>query len=141
MAYYLYKKIKNGRNPSAPTDVFEEDASPAMPFSVKNTQEESTTNLHRAPNDTNKVEHGDQPSNCTSPERTEADKMEARAMRVYRWRLIGGLFFPCVVQGLSTTMIAAALPWIGSDFGMTDAMWTIRMQLTLIQMSSANSTG
>ena len=58
--------------------------------------------------------------NAEEPESTSpcGNKEEERAIRVYRWRLIAGLFFPAVVEGLNTTMIAAAVPFIASDFGM-----------------------
>jgi hypothetical protein len=43
-------------------------------------------------------------------------KEEKRAARIYRWKLIGGLFFPFSVQALDTTIVAGALPFIASDF-------------------------
>ena len=43
-------------------------------------------------------------------------KEEKRAARRYRWLLIGGLFFPFMVQSLDVTIIAGALPFIASDF-------------------------
>jgi hypothetical protein len=43
-------------------------------------------------------------------------KDEKRAARRYRWKLIAGLFFPATVQALDTTIIASALPFIGSEF-------------------------
>jgi MFS family permease len=43
-------------------------------------------------------------------------KGEKREARRYRWLLIGGLFFPFMVQSLDATIIASALPFIASDF-------------------------
>lgn len=43
-------------------------------------------------------------------------KAEKRAARIYRWKLIAGLFFPFTVQALDTTIVAGALPFIASDF-------------------------
>jgi len=39
-----------------------------------------------------------------------------KAMRVYRWKLIVGLFLPFSIQALETTVLAGALPIIASDF-------------------------
>jgi MFS family permease len=44
-------------------------------------------------------------------------KEDKRAARRYRWILIGGLFFPFLVQALDATIIAGALSFIASDFG------------------------
>ena len=91
MAYYLYKKIRDKQ-------------------SLGSGRNEAPIN--RGHDDTEKP-------NDTSHEPcdTRPSKSERQAMRKYRWTIIAGLFFPCVVQGLNTTMIAAALPFIASDFG------------------------
>ncbi|KFY41611.1 hypothetical protein V494_02881 [Pseudogymnoascus sp. VKM F-4513 (FW-928)] len=39
-----------------------------------------------------------------------------RSARIYRWRVISGLFVPFLVQSLDVTIIAGALPFIASDF-------------------------
>jgi hypothetical protein len=44
-------------------------------------------------------------------------RQEHIAARKYRWRVIIGLFFPFALQALDMTIIASALPWIASDFG------------------------
>lgn len=49
----------------------------------------------------------------SSPEETAAKKRR----RVYRWKLILGLFGPFCLQSLDTTIIASALPYIAEDFG------------------------
>lgn len=43
-------------------------------------------------------------------------KEEKKAARRYRWKLVAGLALPFIVQGLDTTIIAGALPFIASDF-------------------------
>lgn len=45
-------------------------------------------------------------------------KREKKAARMYRLKLISGLFLPFSVQALETTIIAGALPFIASDFSM-----------------------
>jgi hypothetical protein len=45
-------------------------------------------------------------------------KQEKRTARIYRWKLIAGLFLPFTVQALDTTIVAGALPFIASDFRM-----------------------
>ncbi|ORX35086.1 major facilitator superfamily domain-containing protein [Kockovaella imperatae] len=44
------------------------------------------------------------------------NSIETRARRAYRWKIIGGLFFPYTIQALDTTIVAGALPFIASDF-------------------------
>ena len=41
---------------------------------------------------------------------------EKKAARRYRWKLIAGLALPFAVQGLDSTIIAGAMPFIASDF-------------------------
>jgi hypothetical protein len=43
-------------------------------------------------------------------------KQDKKARGVYRRKLILGLFLPFMIQGLDTTIIAGALPFIASDF-------------------------
>jgi hypothetical protein len=50
-----------------------------------------------------------------SPEEV-ADK---RRRRIYRWRLIAGLFGPFALQALDTTIIASALSNIATEFSKT----------------------
>jgi hypothetical protein len=47
-----------------------------------------------------------------SPEQVAED----RKRRVYRWKVILGLFGPFALQALDTTVIASALPYIATDF-------------------------
>lgn len=57
-----------------------------------------------------KTDMGDTSSPCTEC------KEAKRAARIYRWRIISGLFVPFLVQSLDVTIIAGALPFIASDF-------------------------
>lgn len=50
------------------------------------------------------------------PEATPEEKAEQRRRRVYRWKIVVGLFAPFTLQSLDTTIIASALPFIASDF-------------------------
>lgn len=51
--------------------------------------------------------------NTPSPE----EVAEKKRRRVYRWKVILGLFAPFCLQSLDTTIIASALPYIAEDFG------------------------
>ncbi|KAJ5912356.1 hypothetical protein N7504_001239 [Penicillium tannophilum] len=55
---------------------------------------------------------GTVPEKGSSPEEKAAKKKR----RVYRWKLILGLFGPFCLQSLDTTIIASALPYIAEDF-------------------------
>lgn len=55
-------------------------------------------------------------SKTHNPEATPSDKAEQRRKRVYRWKIVIGLFAPFTLQSLDTTIIASALPFIASDF-------------------------
>lgn len=37
-------------------------------------------------------------------------------MRIYRWKLIGGLLVPFFLASVDLTIVAAALPFIASHF-------------------------
>lgn len=55
----------------------------------------------------------------TVPEKEELspeEKAAKKKRRVYRWKLILGLFGPFCLQSLDTTIIASALPYIAEDF-------------------------
>ncbi len=41
---------------------------------------------------------------------------EKKARRRYRWKILFGLVAPFTLQGLDTTIIASALPFIATDF-------------------------
>ncbi|KAJ5676180.1 Major facilitator superfamily domain general substrate transporter [Penicillium macrosclerotiorum] len=47
---------------------------------------------------------------------TPEEAAENRKRRVYRWKLILGLFSPFCLQALDTTIVASALPYIATDF-------------------------
>ncbi|KAJ6111169.1 hypothetical protein N7486_003404 [Penicillium sp. IBT 16267x] len=58
----------------------------------------------------------------SSPEEKAAKKKR----RVYRWKLILGLFGPFCLQSLDTTIIASALPYIAEDFDQVSQLnWII----------------
>lgn len=60
------------------------------------------------------------PADVTSNEKKTVSPEEAaekKRRRVYRWRIILGLFAPFCLQSLDTTIIASALPYIAEDFG------------------------
>lgn len=64
------------------------------------------------------------------------NKDEARAARIYRFKIIGGLFLPFLVQSLDTTIIAGALPFIASDFSMSMIFSRCETLLTYCQINS-----
>lgn len=49
-------------------------------------------------------------------ESTEDTPEQKKAARNYRWRLIMGLLLPSILEALDTTIIAAALSFIASEF-------------------------
>lgn len=139
LAYRWYKNRKNRQlvetsepdtsNPSYPTDL-------SKPYQPKKSTKEKLTKsgkkhdcIHRreasqisesameltaypgVPAEIHeKTDMDDTPSPC-------AECQEAkRAARIYRWRIISGLFVPFLVQSLDVTIIAGALPFIASDF-------------------------
>lgn len=48
---------------------------------------------------------------------TPEEKAEKKARYVYRFKIIIGLMMPFTLQGLDTTIVASALPFIADDFG------------------------
>jgi len=67
----------------------------------------------------------------------ERIKQEKRSMRVYRWKLIFGLFLPFSIQALETTVLAGAYPFIASDFGEFHAS-SHETMLTIFKPSSVS---
>jgi hypothetical protein len=67
---------------------------------------------HDQPSEKVTEQSANQASNAPCP----TGNNEKRAARRYRWLLIGGLFFPFMVQSLDATIIAGALSFIASDF-------------------------
>ncbi|KAJ5764867.1 hypothetical protein N7520_004426 [Penicillium odoratum] len=58
----------------------------------------------------------------TSPE----ERAERKKRRIYRWKVILGLFGPFCLQSLDTTIIASALPYIAEDFDQVSQLnWII----------------
>jgi hypothetical protein len=48
---------------------------------------------------------------------TPQETAEKKRRRIYRYKIIFGLFMPFTLQALDTTIIASALPFIANDFG------------------------
>jgi hypothetical protein len=107
MAYWLYKKIRDKRRANNNPE----------PWADSQTLQLDTV---RHKNTRNTSMEADLSRGSGEQLRTEVDeaaaKQEKKEMRVYRWRLIAGLFMPATVQALNTTLIAGALPFIASDF-------------------------
>lgn len=101
MAYWLYKKIRDRKRTSGEQHLL-------GPYPQNHDRNEAPAGAHSNNNEASKPE--------PPPEDFLRDKEAQKAARVYRWRLIGGLFLPATVQALNTTLIAGALPFIASDF-------------------------
>lgn len=98
MAFYLYKKLRDKRTQKGEGE----------PWSDPVPLDGMADSEHQRPSSAEQL----------LIEQTDAEQKRAkREMRMYRWRLIAGLFIPATVQALNTTMIAGALPYIASDFG------------------------
>lgn len=115
MAYLLYKHFKSQGGDT------EKPATTAKPvklcehqrdISLNNLSEFSTTPQALLKD----AEDSGHPPALTPDGPCVLCKEEKRAARVYRWKLIAGLFLPFSVQALDTTIVAGALPFIASDF-------------------------
>lgn len=90
MAYYLYKKLRDKKRSSG---------------------EQHLLTQYPPNSDRNEAPAGVQPTTkeAAMPEQQveeqPRDKAAQREARVYRWRLIGGLFLPATVQALNTTLV------------------------------------
>ena len=104
MAFYLYRKFRESRQKDGHEPVLDEQLAAPM--------------AEEPSNQSDALEKAQGPSGIDENARKDGQV----AMRRYRWRIILGLFFPAVVQGVNTTMIASAMPFIASDFG----KWCIR---------------
>jgi hypothetical protein len=138
MAYLLYKHIKAKRaaaaaaasgseGPAGPAK--EKTGKPPKPVKLCEHQREINLDNIGLPTDISDFATTPQPLD-ENPRQLVSDnaeatgnivpcvlcKQEKRAARIYRWKLIGGLFFPFTVQALDTTIVAGALPYIASDF-------------------------
>lgn len=47
---------------------------------------------------------------------TPEEKAEKKRKRIYRWKVVLGLFAPFLLQALDTTIVASALPTIAEEF-------------------------
>ena len=124
MAYLLYKHIKKRRAHKAVQDSVTTTASetpaPTLPepgsndLAVVRGSAEPSPSLTVGGDANGQLGQAEKGSNdVADPYNSPAAK---RARTVYRWKLIGGLFFPFTVAALDTTMVAGALPFIASDF-------------------------
>jgi hypothetical protein len=135
MAYLLYKHIKAKRAAAAATTttatVSGSDSGPikekpGKPAKLCEHQRDITLDNLGMPEDMSDFATAPQPVGkelATDGGGSPGDigpcvlcKQEKKAARVYRWKLIAGLFFPFSVQALDTTIVAGALPFIASDF-------------------------
>ncbi|EPS26760.1 hypothetical protein PDE_01699 [Penicillium oxalicum 114-2] len=83
------------------------------------------------------------PSISTSPQRQESHERPAPSLdeatrkkqrRVYRWKIIIGLFAPFCLECLDTTIIASALPYIAQDF---DQVGQLNWIISVFNLTSA----
>jgi hypothetical protein len=128
MAYLLYKCIRKQARESeakkANPDGFEnlgEDQHSPVPAGIAGLEDINITQRSETPMRQNGTQEKSYPAPETVATSTKTKEVtqtpeEKKAMRIYRAKLIGGLFFPFSVQALETTIIAAALPYIASDF-------------------------
>ncbi|OJJ47827.1 hypothetical protein ASPZODRAFT_15276 [Penicilliopsis zonata CBS 506.65] len=74
--------------------------------------------------------HGDEPKDLTEPteptEPAEPTEAEAKAMRIYRIKLLAALFLPYFLGTLDFTIVATAVPYIASHFDKFDQLnWVV----------------
>ncbi|KAI9847081.1 MAG: hypothetical protein M1837_003199 [Sclerophora amabilis] len=67
--------------------------------------------------------------------RCQICRAEKRAARIYRWKLIVGLFFPYIISSMDLTITATALPFIASHFNRLDQLNWIVTAFTLTSTS------
>lgn len=128
MAYWLYKHIKAKRAASNSSSGSGKE-NPAKSIKLCEHQRDISLDNIGLPQDISDFATSPQPvdtnqkgwatDNAPSPGDIgpcTLCKEEKRRERIYRWKLIGGLFLPFSVQALDTTIVAGALPFIASDF-------------------------
>lgn len=108
MAFYLYKKIKASRAEKAAQEIPLGNTQ-SSPFEDTPLQQDGVL-----PSDDSQRPLQEKPS----PE-VEAEK---RRMRIYRWKLIGSLFLPYLLASIDLTIVATAVPFIASHFGMSPCL-------------------
>lgn len=136
MAYLLYKYInkslkeRKARKANAPADGFEnigeDQQAPASVAGRLANSNPAETPENGSPQLRMVDEKQGSNVNSTSTEPKKSvdtrTKEEKKAQRIYRLKLVVGLFLPFSVQALETTIIAGALPFIASDFSTSAAM-------------------
>ncbi|KAI5462224.1 major facilitator superfamily domain-containing protein [Mariannaea sp. PMI_226] len=102
MCIIAYKQIRKWwQNRQAAKESPDESTTSAKPESTKKEQQQCS--------------HRELPWNSDSP--CLECKAERKAQLKYRWTIILCLAWPFALQGLDSTIIASALPWIAGDFG------------------------
>lgn len=163
MAYLLYKHIKSKRAAAAAGSSSGSGSGspvkekPGKPVKLCEHQREISLDTFGMPEDLSDFATAPHPAGREPKELATDDggspgdsgpcvlcKQEKKAARVYRWKLIAGLFFPFSVQALDTTIVAGALPFIASDFRESCHLASLLARyslLTTLKTSSLNSIG
>lgn len=102
-----------------------------------------TTQQGINPAETTSIDHnGKVEMEIPALENTSEDTPEQKkAARKYRWRLIMGLLLPSILEALDTTIIAAALSFIASEFSRRTCFQTELSVADSFQMTSLSSHG
>ncbi|TQV93789.1 tetracycline efflux protein [Cordyceps javanica] len=112
--FYAYKKIKEHRRQKA--------------LAQETTAQDTTTTTHAGSSNTDQklANHDAARASNTKKELSPEEIADKRRRRVYRWKLIAGLFGPFALQALDTTIIASALSDIATEFNQVKQLnWII----------------
>ncbi|KKK13292.1 hypothetical protein AOCH_003610 [Aspergillus ochraceoroseus] len=138
MAYYLYKKIKASREASKaqPSNPLSNETKPACPHVAQSRHAQvfnptegnelrdlASISLTGAPRES-------QPPRSSTSECAFC-KEEVRRRRIYRWKVILGLFLPYMLATIDLTIVATAVPSIASHFGQLNQLSWIITAFTL----------
>jgi hypothetical protein len=105
--YLAYKYVKRKRN--------ERQASPPQDNEGGSSTRPATTVVVAAP-DTQLSDSAKGPGSTKKTDPSPEEVAEKKRRRKYRWKIVIGLFAPFALQGLDTTIIASAMPYIAADF-------------------------
>lgn len=123
--YFAYKHIKKKRRQRREQQAQQEVRQAQLPKTepgVGVTQIDDAGNAGLstpAPVSTSVPEHRADPKEKKNPELSPEKLADKKRRRVYRWKIVFGLFFPFALQALDITIVASALPFIAKDFGMS----------------------
>ncbi len=106
--YYAYKKIKEHRKQKAALAAAGDTSAPPT---------EAVTARESLPQSESEPAVKTETATETATAPTPEEKADKRRRRIYRWKLIAGLFGPFALQALDTTIIASALSNIATEFG------------------------